>query len=432
MSRVGWGAVGLDAFAGNPQKRPETTEKLSGALPQRATTPGSSTKRSTPQPGESYSRGGTPCGDATKGSRRPSTVPASSSRPGSQKDLRPPLARLLDRQLQSVSTFVSSTQTLQHLGDTLPGKSGMATSQWSEEMPSVIMFPTNRPCSRADAVVLNRWITHALSRYADKLFGSRSDDGNLSQVVDELIPILSIGLHEVVRQVTQHCLERGVVLEKIWRTYVELFERALSETRGLLRFHKSRSMRVHEEHARVEHELRSVETRHPEQIEKLSKTLLNKFVQRQEELEEQLRNLKHENTVLKQHLTEHTNSVTAWFPLFRIYKTSSHNATLMSTLAAVPTNTTPESRIAADFKRIITALPVEGRRRVGLFVSTLLGLRSTEVAEAEDDETEESLEEQKEHNAWDIDRLQKRILELKEKALKREPVASAKPALPTE
>jgi len=427
MSRIGWGTVGVDALSGAPPKR-TAPDKLSGALPLRATTPGS-TKRSTPQPGESYSRGGTPCGEV----RRPSTVPASSSRAGSQKDLRPPLARLLDRQLQSVSTFVSSTQTLQQLGDTVHGKSGMATtSQWSEEMPSVIMFPTNRPCSRADAVVLNRWITHALGRYADKLSGSTSEDGNLSQVVDELIPILSIGLHEVVRQVTQHCLERGVVLEKIWRTYVELFERALSETRGLLRFHKSRSMRVHEEHARVDHELRSVTQRHPEQIEKLSKTLLNKFVQRQEELEEQLRSLKHENTVLKQHLDEHTNSVTAWFPLFRIYKTSMYHATLMSTVPAVPVNTTPESRIAADFKRIITALPVEGRRRVGLFVSTLLGLRSTETAEAEEDETEESLEEQKEHNAWTIDRLQNRIEELREKGLKRGSVAGARLAAQTE
>ena len=62
--------------------------------------------------------------------------------------------------------------------------------------------------------------------------------------VQELVPVLSIGLNEVVRQapaisrtavgcvggvlsprvfsrkVSQHCLERGVVLEKIWRTYV--------------------------------------------------------------------------------------------------------------------------------------------------------------------------------------------------------------------
>lgn len=424
MSRIGWGTLGVDALSGAPQKR-APTEKLSGPL--RATTPGSSTKRSTPQPGESYSRGGTPCGEGTKGAR-PSTVPASSSRAGSQKDLRPPLARLLDRQLQSVSTFVSSTQS--ELGDTLPGKGGMATSQWSEEMPSVIMFPTNRPCSRADAVVLNRWITHSLGRYADKLSGSRSEDGNLSQVVDELIPILSIGLHEVVRQVTQHCLERGVVLEKIWRTYVELFERALSETRGLLRFHKSRSMRVHEEHARLDHELRSVTQRHPEQIEKLSKTLLNKFVQRQDELEEQLRILKHENTVLKQHLDEHNNSVTAWFPLFRIYKTSIYHATLMSTVPAVPTTTTPESRIAADFKRIITALPVEGRRRVGLYVSTLLGLRSTEEAQMEEDETEESLTEHRDHNAWTIDRLQHRIQELREKRLKRNGPAAGGLAIP--
>merc|ERR550537_183969 len=156
----------------------------------------------------------------------------------------------------------------------MPGRHGETISQWSEEMPSVIMFPNNRPCSVADAVVLNQWVTTTLGRYADKLSGSGAPDGNLSQVVDELVPILSIGLHEVVRQVTQHCLERGVVLEKIWRTYIELFERALSETRALLRFHKDRTMRVQEEHERVKLELGGVQRRHPEQIQKLSNTLM--------------------------------------------------------------------------------------------------------------------------------------------------------------
>lgn len=284
-------------------------------------------------------------------------------------------------------------------------------SQWSDEMPSVIMFPTNRPCSRADAVILNRWVTSALSRYADKLSSSGDSDGNLNRVVDELVPILSIGLHEVVRQVTQHCLERGVVLEKIWRTYVELFERALSETRALLRFHKSRSARVKQEQERLTQELETVRQRHPDQIEKLSNTLLSKFSQRQEELEDQYKSLCHENDVMKTYLHEHIRNVKAWFPLFNTYKDSAFRAALQSTSPATAASTAPESRLAADFKRIITVMPEDGRRRVGFFVSSLLGLRGT--ADASDPDTVESLTEQRDHNAWQIERLQQRIKELR-------------------
>jgi len=257
---------------------------------------------------------------------------------------------------------------------------------------------------------LNRWVTNALGRYADKLSSISDQEDNLSQVVDELVPVLSIGLHEVVRQVTQHCLERGVVLEKIWRTYVQLFERALSQTRALLRFHKGRSARVQKEQERLQQELRTVQHRHPDQIEKLSKTLRNKFAQRQEELEEQLQTLRHENHVLKQHLQEHNQSVKAWFPRFESYKDSAYRVTLSSTAAALPATTAPESRLAADFKRVITAMPEDGRRRVGFFISSLLGLRGNDVT---DTDTVESLSEQKTHNIWQIDRLQQRIQELK-------------------
>merc|ERR1712232_1250355 len=124
----------------------------------------------------------------------------------------------------------------------------------------------------------------------------------------------------VVRQVTQHCLERGVVLEKIWRTYVELFERALDETRASLRKHKERTARVEAELAKTREELSALQAKHPEQIAKLSRTLAGKFTQRQEELEEQLKSLQSENQVLYQHLQEQGSSVQCWFPLFQKYK----------------------------------------------------------------------------------------------------------------
>merc|ERR1712003_395983 len=152
--------------------------------------------------------------------------------------------------------------------------------------------------------------------------------------------------------------------EKIWRTYVELFERALDETRASLKRHRERSTRVEGELERTRKELVDLQEKHPDQIEKLSATLAGKFAQRQEELGEQLRNIHNENQALDDHLREQNRSVQSWFPLFEKYKDSE---TLRQALhrvpSTMPTQQNPEARISADYRRILQAMPQESRRR---------------------------------------------------------------------
>lgn len=90
------------------------------------------------------------------------------------------------------------------------------------------------------------------------------------------MPILSIGLNEVVRQVSQHCIERGVVLEKIWRTYVELFEESLAEAREALRRQKEKTSKCEAELQRIRDEATELKAKHPAQLEKLKQTLATK------------------------------------------------------------------------------------------------------------------------------------------------------------
>merc|ERR550537_2052248 len=290
----------------------------------------------------------------------------------------------------------------------MPGRHGETISQWSEEMPSVIMFPNNRPCSVADAVVLNQWVTTTLGRYADKLSGSGAPDGNLSQVVDELVPILSIGLHEVVRQVTHHCVERGVVLEKIWRTYVELFDRVLKEMKASLKLHKARTVKVQEELECANAELEELRRKHPQQMQKLKATLDGKFAQRQQELEDQLKYKESENLALSQHLDEQRCDLKSWFPLFEHYQLCQYKLSLQQ-LGHIPaTTTSPEMAIAADLKRIVGVLPVDKRKQIGFFVCSLLGLRGSKSQD-----TIEGLIKRKEDNQRKVDELQARLSELK-------------------
>lgn len=278
-------------------------------------------------------------------------------------------------------------------------------------LPPAVLFPADKPSSRADAVILDQWVNRAFSAYAQKS-AQRSSQEDIMQVVEDMVPILSIGLHEVVRQATHHCLERGLVLEKIWRTYVELFERALNEARSSLRRHKERTGKVEAALLKTNNELAELRHKHPEQIDKLSRTLAAKFKQRTHELEEQLRQLRVENTVLSRSIKDQSGSVRAWFPQFEIYKDSSLRSELVCAPPNTPQERLPEAGIAEDFKRIMLVLPPERRRRVGFFVCSLLGLRFEQLPVGRDGI--EDLTARRDHNVKEIEMLEHRLVALKQ------------------
>mmetsp|Transcript_52229 Transcript_52229/g.124530 ORF Transcript_52229/g.124530 Transcript_52229/m.124530 type:complete len:413 (-) Transcript_52229:88-1326(-) len=319
------------------------------------------------------------------------------------------LDRWLTQQL-SMSTFVSSNQESSRSiaggggagarGSKAPGPTSGA------QMPELVLFPTDKPSSRADAVILDRWIGRYLRSYAE-----RARDDDITGAVEHLVPILSIGLNEVVRQVTQTCAERGIVLEKIWRTYVELFDRALKQCKASLQKHRDKTGRFEVQVSRTHKELADAQARNPEQTAKLAKTLGDKFAARVVELEEHLLQLKAENGALQQKLEDHNTMVGTWFPLFANYKDSPVAKDLAGGEPFAPESNTPEAGIAMDFKRILSVLPEERRRRVGFFVSSLLGLRASAMSASQ--ETLEALVERRDHNRRKLSQLEQRLRELK-------------------
>uniref|UniRef100_A0A0G4IBC1 Uncharacterized protein n=1 Tax=Chromera velia CCMP2878 TaxID=1169474 RepID=A0A0G4IBC1_9ALVE len=233
-----------------------------------------------------------------------------------------------------------------------------------------LIFPSNKPSSRLDAILLDRWITQALERYASRL-GTKAD---LSQAVEDLVPLLSMGLHELVRQVAHHCVERGVVLEKIWRTYVELFDRVLKELKAALFHHKARTRKAQEELETVTNELEEARTKHPQQMQRLISTLENKFSQRQQELEEQLKYREQENATLTLKLREVLNDLDLYFPCFAMYKSAPMTAKLQTGKSRpAPENATVDEAIVEDFKRILNTLVPEKRKKIGQKLQYVLG-----------------------------------------------------------
>ncbi|CEM05532.1 unnamed protein product [Vitrella brassicaformis CCMP3155] len=246
-----------------------------------------------------------------------------------------------------------------------------ATYRETDQKWHTVVFPSGKPSSRADAVFLDQWVSGTIEKYALRL--SRKED--LFEAVENLLPILSIGLHELVRQVTHHCLERGMVLEKIWRTYVELFDRVLSELKASVAHHQARTETIKEELDATHKELIDMRRQHPRQMQQLITTLESKFSERQSELEDQLRFREAESIAVSTQLRELQGEIETFFPLFRHYRSTS----LKPLLAALPIphvhdNVAAEVAIADDFKRILGALPIEKRKKIGALTYTLLGL----------------------------------------------------------
>lgn len=245
------------------------------------------------------------------------------------------------------------------------------------------VFPSAVPSSRADAVFLDAWITRALEKYCNE----EGDNANLVTAVEDLVPILSVGLHEVVRQVMHYCAERAVTLEKIWRTYVELFDRVMRQMQESLREHKARAMEAQKHLAKVEHELEGVRQVHPQLMRRVIEDCEAEFAQTQLDLERDVATASAFNAEHKHDLRVHQKEQEIWFPNFTKYQDSYMKVQLQpqqmmkagqgrpnwrGQTSAQQTDLTPEVVIAEDFKRILTTLVSEKRVIIGAELVELL------------------------------------------------------------
>mmetsp|Transcript_21332 Transcript_21332/g.67486 ORF Transcript_21332/g.67486 Transcript_21332/m.67486 type:complete len:470 (+) Transcript_21332:332-1741(+) len=72
--------------------------------------------------------------------------------------------------------------------------------------------PHDKPSSRQDVLVLDRWLDQSTGAEEEAVLG-----------------VISVCLCEVARQVAVHCLERGRLLARVWNTFVEGFESRITD-----------------------------------------------------------------------------------------------------------------------------------------------------------------------------------------------------------
>eukprot|EP01029_Cantina_marsupialis_P018501 TRINITY_DN4256_c0_g1_i2.p1 TRINITY_DN4256_c0_g1~~TRINITY_DN4256_c0_g1_i2.p1 ORF type:complete len:568 (+),score=146.63 TRINITY_DN4256_c0_g1_i2:86-1789(+) len=92
-----------------------------------------------------------------------------------------------------------------------PEKGGININQWPRDVPS---------CKRHDVIMLEQWIQKQFDRIAAS--------GAASEVlINDLQRLYFISFHELTRQVSVQCNERGQLLQRLWLEHNGLFERVL-------------------------------------------------------------------------------------------------------------------------------------------------------------------------------------------------------------
>lgn len=255
------------------------------------------------------------------------------------------------------------------------------------------VFPSNVPSSRADATMLDDWITRRLVEYQR----SHSCDIDLSQAVKDLVPILSVGVHEIVRQVMHHCFERGVVLDKLWKAYVDVFNRVLRSMQLSLGMAEHSKSKVEGVHSAARDDLEELKRAHPEQMHKVIMDLEAQFTSNMRDIEDQLINLSQENEHLQKEHRKCSRELDIWYPNFRLYQSSYIN-TKIPHYTEHPSGAhqyrhgkasgkadddsdgesgvVAEVLVAEDFKRLLTVLTPDKRRYIGLEMADVLNMTS--------------------------------------------------------
>lgn len=211
----------------------------------------------------------------------------------------------------------------------------------------VKVFPSDAPSSRKDAVQLDKWVNRSLEGYRAARGAESKED--LVIAVEALVPILSVALHEVTRQVTHHCAERGRALEKIWKTYVGLFERVLVQMQGALRETRQKSATTQQELKSAKEQRRQLHQDHPHTITQRLKTLEEDFRAKHDRFQEGFHEEEEINGSLKKEFERKYKELEEWFPNFKKYENSS-----------LRNHISPESRVSQYFNKFNSSRASKG------------------------------------------------------------------------
>ena len=85
-----------------------------------------------------------------------------------------------------------------------------------------VLFPSKVPAGRRDVLLLHAWVNDMISRLKQTSSTLREEE-----MLKDAQLLFSVAFHEIIRQVSVQCMERGHLMGKIWWSEMELFNRLL-------------------------------------------------------------------------------------------------------------------------------------------------------------------------------------------------------------
>ena len=152
------------------------------------------------------------------------------SRPGQFRDARPPPSQ--------VPEHLRVVERVPHPPEEAERRKYAVSYNHHDGLWEKQLFPARAPAGRQDVRLLSEWITSQLAEATATLGGGgvaagggaegggggpgsaeTSTDTNLAATVKRVVPLLNTSMNEIVRQVTLHCVERGVLLQRVWASF---------------------------------------------------------------------------------------------------------------------------------------------------------------------------------------------------------------------
>eukprot|EP00771_Trimastix_marina_P003993 gnl/Trimastix_PCT/718.p1 GENE.gnl/Trimastix_PCT/718~~gnl/Trimastix_PCT/718.p1 ORF type:complete len:534 (+),score=163.38 gnl/Trimastix_PCT/718:51-1652(+) len=142
----------------------------------------------------------------------------------------------------------------------IPKNDGRYTTEFHEDdhMWHTTIFPAQVPSSRQDVVLLEKWLDD-ISRDLE----SRAESTEPLVLLADTQKVFGMCFHEIVRQVSVHCTERGRLMVKLWRKYVGLFKRMFTMSK------ESSRQSIERLKLQYDEEVRKVQEENGDKIKKL-------------------------------------------------------------------------------------------------------------------------------------------------------------------
>eukprot|EP00397_Hematodinium_sp_SG-2012_P051176 GEMP01059837.1.p1 GENE.GEMP01059837.1~~GEMP01059837.1.p1 ORF type:complete len:273 (+),score=88.75 GEMP01059837.1:188-1006(+) len=242
---------------------------------------------------------------------------------------------------------------------------------------SPVTRTTKQPPSRLDAVVLRGWIATAVEQ-VHMLKQGHVPKKEVTAMVERTVPMLARCLHEIIRQSECHCVDLGIVLGKLWRTYVELFDRALRDLNGLLKQQETHVSEVEVELQRVRKEIHDMETRHPSHLEQLGQSLKTKFALRHQEHYDRLKFRDAETHGAELLLAERKKDIKLVLPNFERYCDALEINEPEMHERPHRTNQDVVGALAVDIERLVKG--TKSREEISIYIGPLLAHSATDIS----------------------------------------------------